>query len=232
MRRRFGKEGPDKEIAEAPRDLSAGTITRIAQQKRDPERVSVFIDDEFAFGLTLELAVRQGLKKGVELSVEAQQALLDDEKGHRARAVALNYVDYQARTVEEVRRKLREKGYSDTESEDAIQHLLDYGFLDDVAYTKSYVRSRFAGSGHGPRRLSADLNKRGIDRTIVDGVLAEAFDADELRESALRQGTKRWAALARESDLRKRKKKVMDFLVRRGFDYGVVREIVEAVADN
>ena len=105
---------------EPARELCAGTITRVAQQKRDPERVSVFIDDEFAFGLTLDLAAREGLKKGMSLSIEAQQALLNEEKDFRARAVALNYVGYQARTVEEVRRKLRKKGYSADIIDDVI----------------------------------------------------------------------------------------------------------------
>ena len=94
----FGRKiNPSTDHCEEPaRELCAGTITRVAQQKRDPERVSVFIDDEYAFGLTLDLVAREGLKKGMPLSTEAQQALLDDEKGHHARAVALNYVGYQA----------------------------------------------------------------------------------------------------------------------------------------
>ena len=225
------KTNSSNEHPEEPaRELCAGAITRVTQQKHDPERVSVFIDDEFAFGLTLDLAAREGLKKGMLLSTEAQQALLDQEKGFRARAVALNYVGYQARTVEEVRRKLREKGYGVDISDDVIQRLTDYVYLDDEAYARAYVESRFSGSGHGPRRLSADLIKRGVDRAIVDRVISDAFEDDELREAALRQGRKRWVALERETDLRKRKKKVMDFLVRRGFDYGMAREVVGELA--
>jgi len=216
---------------EPARELCAGTVTRVAQQMRDPERVSVFIDDEFAFGLTLDLAAREGLKKGIPLSIEAQQALLDQEKDFHARAVALNYVGYQARTVEEVRRKLREKGYGADITDDVVQRLADNGYLDDEAYAKAYVESRFSGSGHGPRRLSADLIKRGVDRGIVERAVSEAFDDDELRDAALQQGRKRWAALERETDLRKRKKRVMDFLARRGFDYGLAREIVEGLVE-
>ena len=94
----FGRKtnSPGEHSGEPARELCAGIVTRVAQQMRDPERVSVFIDDEYAFGLTLDLVAREGLKKGMPLSTEAQQALLDDEKGHHARAVALNYVGYQA----------------------------------------------------------------------------------------------------------------------------------------
>ncbi len=226
------KTNSSNEHCEEPaRELCAGAITRVTQQKRDPERVSVFINDEYAFGLTLDLAAREGLKKGMPLSTEAQQALLDDEKGHRARAVALNYVGNQARTLEEVRRKLREKSYGADITDEAIQRLTDYGYLDDEAYAKAYVESRFSGSGHGPRRLRVDLIKRGVDRAIVERVVSEAFEDDELREAALQQGRKRWAALEHETDLRKRKKKVIDFLVRRGFDYGLAHQILDTLVE-
>ena len=61
--------------------------------------------------------------------------------------------------------------------------------------------------------------------------MSEAFEDDELRDVALQAGRKRWAALEGETDLLKRKKKVMDFLVRRGFAYGVARSTVEELEE-
>ncbi len=230
MRDRRKSKLRDDQPEESARALREGSISRVAQQKHDPDRVSVFIDDEFAFGLAMDLAIKAGLKSGMALSVEAQQALLDEERDGKARTVALNYVSYQARTVEEVRRKLREKGYETDVIDDAVLHLFSYGYLDDEAYAMAYVRSKFSGSGYGPRRLSADLAKRGVDRGILDRVIVEALRGDELKEAALQQGRKRWDDLERETDLRKRKKKVMDFLVRRGFDFGLVREVVDGLS--
>ncbi len=226
----YKKNSSEKETGKPARVLADGTITRIAQQKRDPDRVSVFIDDEFAFGLSMDLAIQEGLKSGLFLSVEEQQALLEKQEEGRARVIALNYVSYQARTVEEVRRKLREKGYENDIIDDAIEYLNEFGYLDDEAYARAYVRSKFSGSGYGPRRLSTDLTKRGVDRSVVDNVLSDAFEDDELKEAALQKGRKRWAALDRETDPRKRRKKVMDFLVRRGFDYALASEVVERLA--
>ena len=99
--------------------------------------------------------------------------------------------------MEEARRKLREKGYGADIIDDVIQRLADNGYLDDKAYAKAYVESRFSGSGHGPHRLSADLVKRSVDRGIVERAVSEAFEEDELRDAALQQGGKRWAALER-----------------------------------
>ena len=225
-RQRDGQRGEDDE---PKRDLRPGAITRLAQQKRDAERVSVFIDGAFAFGLALDLVLRAGLRKGQALTVPDQQALLDDEERFKAKAAALDYIAYQARTQTEVRRKLVRKGFSDTIADEAVARMHELGYLDDEAYARAYARGRLAGRGHGPQRIRTDLRRRGVAPKTIDAVLDDLVEADDLRETALRHGRKRWLRLASEEDERKRRKKLSDFLVRRGYDYDLIREIVETL---
>lgn len=220
------QERPD----EQPPDLRDGTITRVVRQQRDTERVSVFIDGTFAFGLALELAAEAGLRKGKTLTVDEQAALLAREQTHRARAAALDHLTYGAKTTAEVRRKLRDKGFDDAAVEDAVAHLADYGYLDDAAYARAFAHGRFAGRGHGPQRLRADLLRRGVAREAVDEALAALAASEDLGEAARRQGRRRWRALARETDLRKRKQKTMDFLVRHGFAFDLARTVADELA--
>ncbi len=220
----------DQEQGEEPaRDLRPGAITRLVRQKRDAERVSVFIDGAFAFGLALDLAVRAGLRKGQHLTVEAQQDLLDDEERLKAKAAALDYIAYQARTEEEVRRRLTRKGFPAPVAEEAVARMQELGYLDDEDYARAYTRGRLAGRGHGPQRIRNDLRRRGVAAKTVDAVLENLVEADDLREAALRHGRKRWLRLASEEDPQKRRKKLADFLVRRGYGYDLVREVVEAL---
>ena len=215
---------------EPQQSLRDGTITRVARQQRDPERVSVFIDDAFAFGLALDLAVEAGLRKGRALTVDEQAALLAKEQVHRARAAALDYLSYGARTTAEVRRKLRDRGFDEAAVEDALAKMQDYGYLDDAAYARAFARGRFAGRGYGPQRLRADLLRRGVAREAVDAALDALTEAEDLGEAARRHGRQRWRALAREADVRKRKQKTMDFLVRRGFSFDLAREVADELA--
>ena len=218
---------PPTDEEEPKRDLRPGTITRLAQQKRDADRVSVFIDDVFAFGLALDLVVRAGLKKGQRLEVAEQQALLDDEERLKARSVALDYIAYQARTEQEVRRKLARKGFPEHVADEAVERMRELGYLDDADYARAYARGRLAGRGHGPQRIRNDLRKRGVAAKTIDAVLDELVERDDLRETALHHGRKRWVRLQREEDPLKRRKKLSDFLVRRGYDFDLIREIVE-----
>ena len=217
------------ESTEPARDLRPGTITRLARQKRDAERVSVFIDGAFAFGLALDLAVQAGLRKGRTLTVEEQQALLDDEERLKARTVALDYIAYQARTEREVRQKLQRKGFSEPVADEAVARMRELGYLDDADYARAYARGRLGGRGHGPHRIRADLLRRGVARPTIDAVLDDLVEHDDLRETALRHGRKRWRRLQREDDPYKRRKKLADFLQRRGYDFDLIREVTETL---
>ena len=212
-------------------DLSDGTITRLAQQKKDLDRVSVFLDDAFAFGLAVDLVIEAGLHKGQHLTADAQRALLVRQESFAAKASALAGLASRARTVQEVRDALLRKGFAEPIVEDTLDALERLGVVDDEAYARAFVRGRFSGRGYGPARLRQDLMRKGVARASIDAALAELTEAEDLGDAAREQAARKWRALASEEDLRKRKKKTMDFLVRRGFGFEQARTAVDDVAD-
>ncbi len=220
------RERPDP----ADLDLADGTITRLAQQKKDLDRVSVFLDDRFAFGLDVELVVSAGLKKGAVLTADAQRALLVRQESFSAKASALRGLSSRARTSDEVRQSLLQKGYAETIVEDTVAALERMGVVDDAAYARAFVRDRFAGRGYGPARLRQDLMRKGVARRLIDEVLADLEETEDLGDEARQQAERKWRTLSSEADLRKRKKKTMDYLVRRGFGFDDAREAVDRVA--
>lgn len=210
-------------------DLADGTVTRVAQQKKDPDRASVFIDDAFAFGLDVELVVREGVRKGVHLTAEAQRALLTHQEVYAAKSAALGYVSDRARTTDEVRKMLTRRGFDADLAEDTVADVERLGLLDDAAYALAFARSRFDARGYGPARIRQDLIKRGVARAAIDDALAE-LPQEEVEDAAQEQAATKWRTLSGEEDLRKRKKKTMDYLVRRGYGYGDARDAVDALA--
>ena len=211
----------------AERHRQSGTVTRVAQQKRDADRVSIYLDGAFAFGLTVDVAMKAGLRKGRHLSVEEQDALVAEDERVRARIAALDYLSYKARTEMEVERKLREKGFGEIAIAEAVTRLGELGYLDDEAYARAYARARLSGRGHGPTRIRADLRKRGVANGLIDRVLEDVVEPDELLEQARRHAQKRWPRLQREEDPYKRRKKLGDYLRRRGFSFDLIRRVIE-----
>ena len=215
-----------------PRPSHAGTVTRLEVQKNDVNRVSVYLDGDFAFGVHQDLVLRFELRKGRVLTLDEQIAIERADQVMKARAKAFDYLSYKPRTETEVRRRLGQKGFDDAVVDQVIDRLFELNYLDDAAYAVEYARGRFESGGYGPRRVRHDLRRRGVARRHIEDAVAEVFDRDEALDTAREQAHKRLRRLQREEDPRRRRKKLFDFLVRRGFTYETARRVVDEVAES
>ena len=224
-RRREAEGGDDA----AP--LVPGTITGLRAQAKNQERVSVYLDGRYAFGVYRDLVLTFGLRKGLELDVAEQERIQAADEALVARAKALAFLGYRDRSEQEVRRKLERGGFGAAAIDEAVARLHTLGYLDDAAYARNYARARFERGGYGPQRVRADLMRRGVPRALVEQTIADVFDrTDDVLEAARAQARTRWQRLAREPDPLKRKKKLYDYLLRRGYGYETVHRVVDELA--
>lgn len=222
----FARKRPSE--APAPPPSAPGTVTRLVLQQRDPERVSVYLDGAFAFGLHRDLVLEFGLKKGLLLDVEAQRRLREADGRMRARQTALAFLSHRARTRREVADRLRRDDHPPELIEDVTAWLEQRGLLDDAAYARQYAESRQRSQGYGPARVRQELARRGVARDAAEEAVSDAFDPDDVATAAREQADKRLPQIAREPDRQKRRRKLFDFLVRRGFPFDVASEVTEA----
>jgi regulatory protein len=138
---------------------------------------------------------------------------------------------YRPRTEQEVRKKLLKQSFDGAIVDKVIERLYELQYLDDGAYARSYARSRLANRGYGPGRVRLELRRRGVAQPLVEQALEEAYADEDPLVMARAQARKRWPRLARESDPYKRRRKLTDFLVRRGFSYETARQVVEELED-
>jgi len=209
------------------RALRPGRVTRLVQQQKNPNRVSVFIEEAFAFGVHVDLVVAFGIQKGRTLSVDEQQRFVEADEVRTANTIALDYLSYRARTEHEVQQKLIRSGFDASIAERTVDRLRALDYLDDAAYARAYVEARFRNRGYGPRRLRSDLLRRGVPARIIDAALDAVVNPEDVLEAARLHAAKRWPRLATETDPNKRRKKLSEYLVRRGFSYDTVRRIVD-----
>ncbi len=208
------------------RPLRDGTISSIEFQKRDATRVSIFIDGEFAFGLTADTATALGLKKGQTLSVAEQSEILDKDQFAAARRVALTYLARRARTVAEVRKKLLESGFSEPATTSALHRIQELGYLDDEDYARRYAAARL-GRRYGPHRVLQELRRRGVPPEVAQEAVAGASRDEDVFDQVRSLAESRYQRLAGENDVRKRKKKVFDFLLRRGYGSEIAWRVID-----
>jgi regulatory protein len=212
-------------------DAPGGTITDLQVQKNDSDRISVFVDGEFAFGVHQDVVVKHHLSVGQRLDPETKAAVQADEQKIEAKQTALDYLAYKPRTETEVRRKLRDNDVDRPVIEDVVARLYELGYLDDEEYAHDYAHNRYSNKGYGPIRIRRELVKRGIDRPLADRAVDELFAEVDPTTAAREHAEKYWPRVAGDDDPRRQKKKLHDYLRRRGFTADTIYPILDEFVD-
>ena len=197
-------------------------ITAIKAQKRNHQRVSIYLDGEFAFGLSRFVA--GWLEPGRKLSQAEIETLLIKDTYEVAFQKALQFIQYRPRSVEETRRRLNEKGFSSDVIESTIDKLLEKKWLDDLDFAKQWIENRNTFRPRSERLLAYELRLKGLADDKIKQAL-EKFAGDE-NELAYQAGIKKAKQCQHESKF-DFQKKVGGFLGRRGYHYGIVKPTVE-----
>jgi len=195
------------------------TITAISRQKRNPDRVNLYLDGNFAFGLAAIAAV--GLKIGQTLTEAEIAALQKADELEKAKLAAIRYIEYRPRSVREVEKKLRDKGYDDPVIQAVVERLQEVALLDDAAFARYWVEQRETFRPRSRMALQQELRQKGIGRQQIDEAVAEVDEYEAARRAAQKK-LSRWQQL----DEAGFKQKMGGFLQRRGFPYEIIRDII------
>jgi regulatory protein len=187
-------------------------ITALKQQKRNPDRVNVYLDGEFAFGLAKIVA--GWLTLGAELSEEKITELRAQDDVEVAMQKTWNFLSYRARTEKEMRDRLAKYGYSEAVIEEVLARMTRHGYVDDSSFAAQWVENRSEFRPRGARALRMELRQKGVTDKRIDQAV-DNLDEAELALRAARKQARRYEDLEWDAF----RKKMYGFLARRGFNY-------------
>ena len=138
-----------------------------------------------------------------------------------AKSIAVKLLARREHSVQEVRQKLRQREFDDSEIDQAVSDLQQGGWLSDERFTEAYIRMR-QQKGFGPVRIAIELRERGIDDALVEQHLDHG--ASEWLHSLREPYPKTYAgrAIADYNDKAKR----IRFLQYRGFDLDAIYDVL------
>lgn len=149
---------------------------------------------------------------------------------------AAAFLAVRPRSIAETRRRLVHLGYRADLSDQVVARLVESGYLDDEQFARAWVESRDRARPRGTFALRRELVLKGVDRALIDTVLADRegsmvqSGATGLptvdRAAAERLLERRRAALEREREPRKRWQKAYALLARAGFDPDTCRDTI------
>ncbi|MEO7002569.1 MAG: RecX family transcriptional regulator [Ktedonobacterales bacterium] len=215
----------DTTFPNSPSD-GAMTITRLEPQTRTPGRYNVWLDGRFAFGLDGALMLEEGLAVGQTLTPAMRAHLETAEEERTVFEAALRFLESRPRSKAEVRRRLlrphpKRATPSAAVVDRALATLEQLDLLDDVAFAAYWAEQRERFSPRSARAITQELRQRGVDHETA----AAALDPAQDTENALTAARKRLHSI-RTDDYNTFRTKLGGFLQRRGFSYGVTRDVV------
>jgi regulatory protein len=199
------------------------TITAIEPDLRRGGAVRLFVAGELY--CTVDEAAVAGLAPGAPLTAAVTDLLgraADEEAAYRT---VLRALHRRAHARADLARRLIRRGHAAEAVQVALDRAERHGFLDDGAFAAHFVATR-SERGRGPSRLTRDLLALGVARAVVDRAVAERWPADADRSAVPAALAVRRAAQLGDLPRPVKRRRLLAFLARRGFNGS---EAVEAV---
>ena len=201
----------------------AGIITALEMQKKNRERVNVYVDGEYAFGLSLAEALH--LKRGQYLSEDLIAELKSQDDREKAYNQALSYLEYRPRSQAEVERYLVGKKLDEAVVRDVVERLTRAGLLDDAGFARFWVENRQQFRPRGRMALRYELRIKGLNEETISTALGDVDEEESAYHLARAQAQKKPNLAPQEL-----RRKLGQYLARRGFSFSVIDAVFHRLA--
>lgn len=200
-------------------------ITKIENQKKNKERFNVFIDGQFACGISGDTLVRFSLSTNDEIKEETLDEIKNFDEYLYSKKISYDFLSYRIRSVKEIKDKLKLKEISQGTIEKTIAHLKELKLLDDEEFARQLVKEKLASKPVGKAVLKQKLFQKGISAEISERVLEESFN-DSNEKEFVKEIFNKYFGKVKGLDVFKQRKKMFDYLARKGFDFEIIKEVI------
>lgn len=197
------------------------TVTKIEPLSKT--RYKVYLDGQFAFTLYKGELSRYHI---------AEESVIEDDIYDslrlivikRAKLRAMHLLSDMGRTESQLRTKLKQGGYVEDAVEAAIRYVKSFGYINDMEYARSFIDSR--KDRKSKKELYAALLQKGVPAEIVEQVFEEADYGEKDSRQAIEALMRKRSYNPETADV-KEKQKMMGYLMRKGFSYQDVRNVLQ-----
>ena len=191
-------------------------------------KYKVYLDDEFAFVLYKGELSRYELQEGNEVSQEIVAIIKKEVLEKRAKLRAMHILERADRTEEELRTKLRQDLYPAEIVEAAMNYVKSFGYIGDQNYACRYAGSKARTKSRSEVKML--LKQKGISDEYIENALESCYEDIDEKEVIQRLVEKKH--FNAENATEQEKKRMYDYLLRKGFRYEEVRQVIQVSSWN
>ncbi|RKD21601.1 regulatory protein [Caminicella sporogenes DSM 14501] len=201
-------------------------ITKIEIQKKNKDRVSIYINGQYGFGIHKEIFFKYDFEEGKILDKKFIEEIIKEEEQKRANSYALKLLSYRLRSEKEIKDKMNLKGYDAEVIDKTVKYLKEYNYINDFEFTNEFVREKL--NKFGKKRIKLELINKGINEDIIDSVLNKEIDDDLEYEKALELAKKKLKVYGQD-DKNGVYRKLGLYLQRKGYNYRIITKILKEI---
>ncbi|MGB4589033.1 MAG: recombination regulator RecX [Clostridiaceae bacterium] len=205
-------------------------ITQISENKKNKDRVSIYVDDKFVLACHKELVYKKGIQKDQEVDVELLKEIAQEDDYFKAKDIAFRFLEKTMKTESQLREKLLDKEFEPVTIDRVVVLLKEYNLLDDHKYVFQFLTEKLRS--RGLKKVTFELHQKGISKEVLNEVL-ETMDTGSIEEeSCFRVAEKKFREIQKkELDHYKQKNKLYAFLAGKGYDYETINSVIRRVMD-
>lgn len=206
------------------KEASSPVIRAIHWVSGGSPRRRIEIDSGETFSVDVSLVARFDLRVGTVLDPVRREMLLEEDARIRAKSAAFDLLRLRSYSTHEMATRLRRKGFPEPIVTDTLASLKELGYLSDEKFAQEWIETRLQRRPRSRFALEKELKRKGLDRTTIERAL-RTFSAEDERRTALelaRRQYVRYRTLPRDVA----KRRLYEFLLRRGFSYELARDVL------
>lgn len=197
--------------------LLPGEITSIEPQQRSKKRYSIFVDENYVIGISESVLLSHHLESGMKLTKSRYFEIRSAENRQYARDYFLHLLSRRDHTRRELERKAFTKQIDSHTIEILLDEFEEKGWIDHSTFTDNFIEDKFRINRWGPRKIISALAQKGIDLRHAEKRTNQHFESIELLDIFRNLVDKKAYKFKRISNQFKLRKKVFDYLARKGY---------------
>ncbi len=174
------------------------------------------------FFIDYDLYYENNFTKGKEIDFDTYKKILANDEFNRAKNFALNKISYSQKSTYEIKKKLKEKDFSEEVIEDIIKFLDSYGFLDDSAFVKNYITDKDEISKRSRGKIRYMLKSKHIDENIIEDYIGLIDDRREIEKAGFFADKK-----IKDDYSYENRAKVFRHLASKGFEIDIINQVLD-----
>ena len=186
--------------------------------------VGVELDSGESLRVSYDVYSQYKLASGMDLSGDLYMEVYDESRKFECRSKGFSFLGLRARSVDEMKKYLKKKQFSDRDIDDTVEYLKGKGYLNDYEFAKLYTRDRMKSGKRGKDLIVRDLYRKGVGRKEIDKAVKEC-GADIPDEEAVFQLAMKKYSSVRDKD--HPGMKVSNYLRQRGFNYDTIKKVLK-----